>query len=110
VLPQLVEMIEDQLEGPGAEDVGEVVRLIRDQIAERDADTGNRRLVECDQRVPERDEQQQLGEPKQLVAERVTTEHHLDTVPNDEDRRESHEERVAEPQELWLVGREQGPD
>ena len=107
VRPELIEMIEHQLEGSRVEDVGEVVGLVGDQVAERDADAGDRRLVERDQRVAERDEQQQLGEAEQLVPEALLTQHHPDAVPRDQNRGEREEQRVAEAQELRLVGRQQ---
>ena len=44
-------MLEDQLEGPRFENVGERVRLIRDQVAERDADARQRRFVERNQGI-----------------------------------------------------------
>jgi hypothetical protein len=53
---------------------------------------GSGRLVERDQRVAERDEQQQLGEVEHLVAEPSSREHHPDAVPGDDDRREGHEQ------------------
>ena len=40
-------------------------------------------LVERDEGVAERDEEQQPGEPEHVVAERVLREHHLDALPDE---------------------------
>ena len=71
---------------------------------------GQRRLVERDQRVAERDEQQQLGELEHVIAKAVAREHHMDAVPGDDDRGEREEQAVSEAQELWLVRQQQARD
>ena len=65
---KLVEMIERQFQRSRVQNVREAVRLIGDQVAERHADAGNRRLIERDQGVAERDEQQQLRKVEEMIA------------------------------------------
>src|SRR3989442_3960207 len=103
-------MLEDELERAGVENVLEHVGLVRDQVAERHANPGQRRFVVHDQRVAKGDQEQQLGEVKHVIAERVPGEHHPNAVPDDEDCGEGDEHRVPEPKELWFVGGQQTGD
>src|SRR5688572_3887764 len=107
MIPKLVEVLEHDLERPSVEHGREVVGLVRDQIAERDPDAGDRGLVERDQRVPERDEQEQFREAEQMVPEAIVAQHHSDAMPSDENRRESKKERISKTQKLWLVSRQE---
>ena len=66
---QLVEVAIDIVEGAGFETSLEVVRLIGDQVAERHADPWQWCLIERDQGVAERDEEQQLGEVEHLLTQ-----------------------------------------
>src|SRR5262249_30906869 len=50
----LVEMLVDVVERPRLKNALEVIRLVGDQVAERDAYTRDRTLVERDQAVPKR--------------------------------------------------------
>ena len=61
-------MIEYKLQRAGIEDVRELVGLVRDQVAERDSNAGNRRFIKRDQRIAERVPEQQLGELKHMIA------------------------------------------
>src|SRR5688500_10405945 len=100
----------DVVERTGLEHALEVERLVGDQITERHTDTRQPRLVERDERVAERYEEQELGEAEYLLAEPVVREHHPDALPADADRRARQEERVTEPEELRLVHRQQVRD
>ena len=103
-------MLVDVVERPGLEDGLKVERLVGDQVAERHPDARQRRLVERDQRVAERDDEQQLGELEHRIAQPVSREHHLDAVPRDDDRGEREEQAMSEAEELRLVRQQQSRD
>src|SRR4029453_12371875 len=105
---QFVEVLVDIVERPGLEHRLEVERLVGDQIAERNADPRQRRPIEGKQRITERDDQQQLGEPEHGVAEPLAGEHHLDAMPHDDDGCERQKQPVPEAEELRFV-RQQKP-
>src|SRR5205823_12770133 len=104
---ELIEMIEYELQCPGIQDVGELVRLVRDQVAERDANARNRRLVKRDQRVAERDPEQQLGELEHVIAKGIVAQHYSNPLPHDQYCCEGKEQRKSESQERRLVRRQQ---
>ena len=94
------------------ENVREVRGLVGDQMAERDADARDRTLVVRDQRIAKREEQQELGELKEMFGRlhRVLRKHHLGAVPPDQDDRDRAKQVPAESQELRLVREEQTAD
>ena len=71
---------------------------------------GNRRLVEGDHRVAERDDEQQLGEAEHVLARLAPGEHHADAVPHEQDRGEGQEHPIANGDELRLLRRQQARD
>ena len=67
-VPERVQTLLRVLDRPRADEVGEIARLVRDEVGERDADAGDRRLVVRDHRVAERDDEQELGEAEHVLA------------------------------------------
>ena len=105
MVAELIEVTVEVVESARLENALEVMRLVADEIAEGHANAGQRTLVEGDERITERDEQQQLGEVEHLLAHTVAREHHLDALPRNDNRRQGHEETVAEAEEFRLMSR-----
>src|SRR5688572_2164611 len=103
-------MLVDVVERPRLEHGLKVERLVGDEIAERHPDSGQRRLVERDERVAQRNDKKPLRELEHRIAEAVSREHHLDAVPGEDDRGERQKQAMAEAKELWLIRQQQARD